>query len=142
MKPAPITTNLRPGRNSAASAWLVRLLRHMDAHGQGVAVPVDRHDQTTDGPAIDDLSSGYESNLAGAAATLAVGSILALVAVMFFAGGTRGRVPPDATIGVTYAVAAGNDRFVFNGGSDYINGGTSINGVLGVISGNCGSGTK
>jgi zinc transport system permease protein len=32
--------------------------------------------------------------------------LLTLGAVMFFAGGTRGRVPPDATIGVTYAVAA------------------------------------
>ena len=32
--------------------------------------------------------------------------LLTLAAVMFFAGGTRGRVPPDATIGVTYAVAA------------------------------------
>jgi ABC-type Mn2+/Zn2+ transport system permease subunit len=32
--------------------------------------------------------------------------LLTLVAVMFFASGARGRVPPDATIGVTYAVAA------------------------------------
>jgi zinc transport system permease protein len=32
--------------------------------------------------------------------------LLTLVAVLFFASGTRGRVPPDATIGVTYAVAA------------------------------------
>jgi zinc transport system permease protein len=35
-----------------------------------------------------------------------VSLLLTLVAVLFFAGGTRGRVPPDATIGVTYAVAA------------------------------------
>jgi zinc transport system permease protein len=32
--------------------------------------------------------------------------LLTLVAVTFFASGARGRVPPDATIGVTYAVAA------------------------------------
>ena len=32
--------------------------------------------------------------------------LLTIAAVMFFAGGARGRVPPDATIGVTYAVAA------------------------------------
>jgi len=32
--------------------------------------------------------------------------LLTLVAVLFFASGARGRVPPDATIGVTYAVAA------------------------------------
>src|SRR5688500_11651926 len=32
--------------------------------------------------------------------------VLTLVAVMFFASGARGRIPPDATIGVTYAVAA------------------------------------
>ena len=32
--------------------------------------------------------------------------LLTLIAVMFFASGARGRVPPDATIGVTYAVAA------------------------------------
>jgi len=32
--------------------------------------------------------------------------LLTLVAVMFFASGARGRVPPDATIGVTYAIAA------------------------------------
>ena len=35
-----------------------------------------------------------------------VSLLLTLVAVLFFAGGTRGRIPPDATIGVTYAVAA------------------------------------
>src|SRR3954463_10070941 len=32
--------------------------------------------------------------------------LLTLVAVMFFAGGAGGRIPPDATSGVTYAVAA------------------------------------
>lgn len=32
--------------------------------------------------------------------------LLTLAAVMFFAGGARGRIPPDATIGVAYAVAA------------------------------------
>ena len=32
--------------------------------------------------------------------------LLTLVAVVFFASGARGRVPPDANIGVTYAVAA------------------------------------
>ena len=32
--------------------------------------------------------------------------LLTLVAVLFFASGTRGRIPPDATIGITYAVAA------------------------------------
>jgi zinc transport system permease protein len=32
--------------------------------------------------------------------------LLTLVAVLFFASGARGRVPPDATIGITYAVAA------------------------------------
>jgi len=32
--------------------------------------------------------------------------VLTLGAVMFFSGGARGRIPPDATIGVTYAVAA------------------------------------
>lgn len=35
-----------------------------------------------------------------------VSLLLTLGAVMFFASGARGRVPPDATIGVTYAVAA------------------------------------
>jgi zinc transport system permease protein len=32
--------------------------------------------------------------------------LLTLVAVLVFASGTRGRIPPDATIGITYAVAA------------------------------------
>src|SRR5688500_19470340 len=32
--------------------------------------------------------------------------LLTLAAVMFFASGARGRIPPDATIGVAYAVAA------------------------------------
>src|SRR4029453_848617 len=32
--------------------------------------------------------------------------LLTLVAVLFFASGTRGRIPPDATIGITYSVAA------------------------------------
>ena len=32
--------------------------------------------------------------------------LLTLVAVLFFASGTRGKIPPDATIGITYAVAA------------------------------------
>jgi zinc transport system permease protein len=32
--------------------------------------------------------------------------VLTLAAVMVFSGGARGRIPPDATIGVTYAVAA------------------------------------
>ena len=32
--------------------------------------------------------------------------LLTLIAVMFFASGARGSVPPDATIGVTYAIAA------------------------------------
>jgi len=32
--------------------------------------------------------------------------VLTLAAVVIFAGGARGRIPPDATIGVTYAVAA------------------------------------
>ena len=32
--------------------------------------------------------------------------VLTLIAVLFFASGTRGRIPPDATIGITYAVAA------------------------------------
>jgi len=32
--------------------------------------------------------------------------LLTLVAVLFFASGARGRIPPDATIGITYAVAA------------------------------------
>ena len=36
----------------------------------------------------------------------AMSLLLTLIAVMFFASGARGRVPPDANIGVTYAVAA------------------------------------
>lgn len=32
--------------------------------------------------------------------------LLTLVAVLFFSSGARGRIPPDATIGITYAVAA------------------------------------
>jgi zinc transport system permease protein len=32
--------------------------------------------------------------------------LLTLVAVLFFASGARGRIPPDATIGITYAIAA------------------------------------
>jgi zinc transport system permease protein len=32
--------------------------------------------------------------------------LLTLAAVLFFGSGARGRIPPDATIGVTYAVAA------------------------------------
>ena len=32
--------------------------------------------------------------------------LLTLIAVMFFASGARGKIPPDATIGVTYSVAA------------------------------------
>lgn len=35
-----------------------------------------------------------------------VSLLLTLIAVLFFASGARGRIPPDATIGVTYAVAA------------------------------------
>ena len=35
-----------------------------------------------------------------------VSLLLTLVAVLFFASGARGRIPPDATIGITYAVAA------------------------------------
>lgn len=42
-----------------AGAWLARLLRHMDATGQAVAVPVDRSGQGTAGAAIDEMSSGY-----------------------------------------------------------------------------------
>ena len=51
--------------------------------------------------------------LAGAGLGLGLGThpvalslLLTLGGVVFFAGGGRGRVPPDATIGVTYAVAA------------------------------------
>jgi zinc transport system permease protein len=51
--------------------------------------------------------------LAGAGVGLGLGThpvalslLLTLGGVVFFAGGGRGRVPPDATIGVTYAVAA------------------------------------
>ena len=35
-----------------------------------------------------------------------VSLLLTLIAVLFFASGARGRIPPDATIGITYAVAA------------------------------------
>jgi len=44
--------------------------------------------------------------LGGAAGPTAASLLLTLVAVLFFASGTRGRVPPDATIGITYSVAA------------------------------------
>jgi zinc transport system permease protein len=51
--------------------------------------------------------------LAGAGITLEIltnetvmSVLLTLVGVLFFAGGARGRIPPDATIGITYAVAA------------------------------------
>ena len=51
--------------------------------------------------------------LAGTGVTLGLATnanvmslVLTLIAVLFFASGTRGRIPPDATIGITYAVAA------------------------------------
>ena len=51
--------------------------------------------------------------LAGAGVALEVATqptvvslLLTLVAVLFFSSGARGRIPPDATIGITYAVAA------------------------------------
>jgi ABC-type Mn2+/Zn2+ transport system permease subunit len=43
--------------------------------------------------------------LGGAANRTAVSLLLTLVAVLFFASETRGRIPPDAAIGITYSVA-------------------------------------
>ncbi|MER7706382.1 NAD(P)/FAD-dependent oxidoreductase [Kitasatospora sp. NPDC097605] len=42
-----------------ASGYLVRLLRHMDATGRTVAVPVGRATDATDAGVVDALSSGY-----------------------------------------------------------------------------------
>jgi cation diffusion facilitator CzcD-associated flavoprotein CzcO len=42
-----------------AAEWLVRLLKHMEAHGQTVAVPVDRAGNRTTVGMVDELSSGY-----------------------------------------------------------------------------------
>ncbi|MFF2747206.1 flavin-containing monooxygenase [Kitasatospora sp. NPDC058048] len=42
-----------------AAAYLVRLLKHMDATGQTVAVPVDRAANATGDGVVDELSSGY-----------------------------------------------------------------------------------
>ena len=50
--------------------------------------------------------AGAGVSLGGATKPTVVSLALTLVAVLFFAGGARGRIPPDATIGVTYAVAA------------------------------------
>lgn len=44
--------------------------------------------------------------LGGATKPTVVSLLSTLIAVLFFASGTRGRIPPDATIGITYAVAA------------------------------------
>jgi zinc transport system permease protein len=50
--------------------------------------------------------AGAGLSLGGAMKPSVVSVVLTLVAVLFFSGGTRGKIPPDATIGVTYAVAA------------------------------------
>jgi len=50
--------------------------------------------------------AGLGITLGGAAKPTVVSLLLTLVAVLFFASGTRGRIPPDATIGITYSVAA------------------------------------
>lgn len=50
--------------------------------------------------------AGAGLSLGGATAPAVVSLALTLIAVLFFAGGARGTIPPDATIGVTYAVAA------------------------------------
>jgi len=50
--------------------------------------------------------AGVGVTLGGVANPTVVSLLLTLAAVLFFASGTRGRVPPDATIGITYSVAA------------------------------------
>jgi monooxygenase len=42
-----------------ASAWLVRLLRHLESRGLKVAMPVDRGNNALDHGLVDDLTSGY-----------------------------------------------------------------------------------
>jgi zinc transport system permease protein len=49
--------------------------------------------------------AGLGITLGGAAKPTVVSLLLTLVAVPL-ASGTRGRIPPDATIGITYSVAA------------------------------------
>jgi hypothetical protein len=53
-----------------------------------------------------DTSAGIASGLTGHPIAMAV--VVTLAGALFFGaeGGGRGPVPPDATIGVTYAVAA------------------------------------
>ena len=50
--------------------------------------------------------AGLGVSLGGEAQPTIVSLLLTLVAVLFFASGARGRIPPDATIGITYSVAA------------------------------------
>ena len=50
--------------------------------------------------------AGVGAALGGVLTPTVVSLLLTLIAVLFFASGTRGRIPPDATIGVTYAAAA------------------------------------
>jgi zinc transport system permease protein len=50
--------------------------------------------------------AGLGVTVGGAAEPTVVSLLLTLVAVLFFASDTRGRIPPDATIGITYSVAA------------------------------------
>jgi zinc transport system permease protein len=50
--------------------------------------------------------SGVGISLGAATQPTVVSLLLTLIAVLFFASGARGRIPPDATIGIAYAVAA------------------------------------
>jgi ABC-type Mn2+/Zn2+ transport system permease subunit len=50
--------------------------------------------------------AGAGISLGAATQPTVVSLLLTLIAVLFFASGARGRIPPDATIGIAYAVAA------------------------------------